>query len=90
MVAAQEDEGSATRIRELERRGGLMESTAKRIFEEGMEMRQDPEYEGHVQHLRGILGNTEHRLNHMEMNSEYATSVAEKLYHDGREMQTNL
>ena len=88
MVAAQEDEGSATRIRELEHRGELMESTAKRFFEKGMEMRQ--EYEGHVQHLRGILGNTEHRLNQMEMNFEYATSVAEKLYHDGREMQTNL
>ena len=88
MVAAREDEDSEMRIQELERRGNMMESSAARIYQKGMEMRE--EYENQVQHLQGLLGNTEDRLRQMEMNSEFANGVAEKLYADGREMQRNL
>ena len=85
MVPAREDEGSEMRIQELERRGNMMESSAARIYQKGMEMRE--EYENQVQHLQGLLGNTEDRLRQMETNSEFANGVAEKLYADGREMQ---
>ena len=84
MVAAREDEGSVIRVGELERRGRMMESSAARIYEKGMEMRE--EYDDQVQHLRGLLSNTEDRLRQMEVNSEFANNVAEKLYVDGREM----
>ena len=50
MVAAREDEGSEMRITELERRGNMMESSAARIYQKGMEMRE--EYENQVQHLQ--------------------------------------
>ena len=65
-----------------------MESSATRIYQKGMEMRE--EYENQVHHLQGLLGNTEDRLRQMEMNSEFANGVAEKLFADGREMQLNL
>ena len=65
-----------------------MESSAARIYEKGMEMRE--EYDDQVQHLRGLLSNTEDRLRQMEVNSEFANNAAEKLYVDGREMQANL
>ena len=65
-----------------------MESSAARIYQKGMEMRE--EYVNQVQHLQGLLGNTEDRLRQMETNSEFANGVAEKLYADGREMQLNL
>ena len=57
LVAAREDEGSEMRVQELERRGNMMESSAARIYQKGMEMRE--EYENQVQHLPGLLGNTE-------------------------------
>ena len=65
-----------------------MESSAARIYQKGMEMRE--EYENQVHHLQGLLGNMEDRLRQMEMNSGFANDVAEKLYADGREMQLNL
>ena len=74
------------RIQELERRGNMMESSAARIYQKGMEMRE--EYVNQVQHLQGLLGNTEDRLRQMETNSEFANGVAEKLYADGREMRS--
>ena len=64
LVAAREDEGSEMRIQELERRGNMMESSAARIYQKGMEMRE--EYENQVHHLQGLLGNTEDRLRQME------------------------
>ena len=89
MIAVlQEDEGSERRIQELEQRGILMESGAARIYQKGMEMKN--EYENQVQDLQGLLGNTEDRLRQMEMNSEFAHGVAERLCNDGSEMQTNL
>ena len=87
-LGKEEDEGSVMRIQELERRGRIMESGATRIYEKGMEIRD--EYSDQVQHLRGLLSNTEDRLRQMEMNSEYANNVAEKLYVDGKETQSNL
>ena len=69
----------------------MMESSAARIYEKGMEMRAlREEYDDQVQHLRGLLSNTEDRLRQMEVNSEFANNAAEKLYVDGREMQANL
>ena len=88
MVAAREDEGSEMRIQELERRGNMMESSAARIYQKGMEMRE--EYENQVQHLQGLLSNTEDRLRQMETNSQFANGAAEKRYADGREMQLSL
>ena len=78
LVAAREDEGSEMRIQELERRGNMMESSAARIYQKGMEMRE--EYENQVQHLQGLLSNTEDRLRQMETNSQFANGAAEKLY----------
>ena len=43
MVAAREDEGSEIRIQELERRGNMMERSAARIYQKGMEMREEYE-----------------------------------------------
>ena len=53
-----------------------MESSAARMYQKGMEMRE--EYENQVQHLQGLLGNTEDRLRQMETNSEFANGVAQK------------
>ena len=41
LVAAQDDESSTMRIEELDRRANLAESVAKRIFDEGMIMRNE-------------------------------------------------
>ena len=88
MIASQEDEGATFRIEELERRGALMEDGARRIHQRGMEIQE--EYKDEVYHLRGLLGNTESRLQQMQHNSDLATSVAEKLFQEGREMQAGF
>eukprot|EP00435_Cladocopium_sp_Y103_P000806 s3097_g1.t1 len=88
MVAAKEDEGAVMRIQELERRGAIMESGAMRIYQRGMEIQE--EYKDEVQHLQGLLMNTETRLQQTQHDSEYASSVANRLYSDGREMQANF
>ena len=63
MIASREDEGATFRIEELERRGALMEDGARRIHQRGMEIQE--EYKDEVSHLRGLLGNTESRLQQM-------------------------
>ena len=88
MVASQEDEGATLRIEELERRGAIMENGAMRIHQRGMEIQE--EYKDEVSHLRGLLGNTESRLQQMQYNSDLATNVAEKLFQEGREMQAGF
>ena len=88
MVASQEDEGATMRIEELERRGAIMENGAMRIHRRGMEIQE--EYKDEVSHLRGLLGNTESRLQQMQYNSDLATNVAEKLFQEGREMQAGF
>ena len=88
MIASQEDEGATFRIEELERRGALMEDGARRIHQRGMEIQE--EYKDEVYHLRGLLGNTESRSQQMQHNSDLATSVAEKLFQEGREMQAGF
>eukprot|EP00435_Cladocopium_sp_Y103_P003555 s3878_g1.t1 len=88
MVAAKEDEGAVRRIQELERRGAIMESGAMRIYQRGMEIQE--EYKDEVHHLQGLLVNTETRLQQTHHDSEYASSVANRLYSDGQEMQANF
>jgi hypothetical protein len=88
MVASQEDEGATMRIEELERRGAIMENGAMRIHRRGMEIQE--EYKDELSHLRGLLCNTESRLQQMQYNSDLATNVAEKLFQEGREMQAGF
>eukprot|EP00435_Cladocopium_sp_Y103_P000570 s5925_g1.t1 len=88
MVAAREDEGAMRRIQELERRGAIMESGAMRIYQRGMEIQE--EYKDEVHHLQGLLMNTETRLQQTQHDSEYASSVANRLYSDGQKMQANF
>jgi len=40
MVASQEDEGATIRIKELERRGAIMEDGPRRIHQRGMEIQE--------------------------------------------------
>ena len=80
MVAAREDAGAVTRIQELERRGAIAESGAKRIYEVGMEMQS--QYKDEIHELRGLLSNVQDRLS--------AANIAQRLYHDGRMMQKNF
>ena len=88
MVASQEDEDATMRIEELERRGAIMENGAMRIHRRGMEIQE--EYKDELSHLRGLLCNTESRLQQMQYNSDLATNVAEKLFQEGREMQAGF
>jgi chromosome segregation ATPase len=85
MIASREDEGATLRIEELERRGALMENGARRIHHPGMEIQE--EYKDEVHHLRGLLGNTESRLEQLQHNNNLTTNVAEKLFQEGKEMQ---
>ena len=57
MVAAKEDEGAVTRIQELERRGAIAESGARRIYEVGMEMQS--QYKDEIHELKGMLSNAQ-------------------------------
>ena len=88
LVAAQDDEGSTMRIEELDRRANLSESVAKRIFDEGMIMRE--EYQDQVQHLQALLTQTEDRVRQMESGSEYAQSLVNHLHSESTEMQKNM
>ena len=88
LVAAEDDQGSTMRIEELDRRANLSESVAKRIFEEGMIMRN--EYQDQVQHLQTLLTQTEDRVRQMESGSEYAQSLVNHLQSEGTEMQKNM
>jgi hypothetical protein len=45
------------------------------------------EYKDEVHHLRGLLGNTESRLEQLQHNNNLTTNVAEKLFQEGKEMQ---
>ena len=83
LVAAQDDEGSTMRIEELDRRANLSESVAKRIFDEGMIMRE--ECQDQVQHLQALLTQTEDRVRQMESGSEYAQSLVNHLQSEGTE-----
>ena len=83
MIASQEDEGATLRIEELERRGALMENGARRIHQRGIEIQE--EYKDEVSHLRGLVGNTESRLQQMQYNSDLASNVAEKLFQEKEE-----
>eukprot|EP00435_Cladocopium_sp_Y103_P013926 s811_g3.t1 len=65
-----------------------MESGAMRIYQRGMEIQE--EYKDEVHHLQGLLRNTETRLQQTQHDSEYASSVANRLYSDGQEMQVNF
>ena len=82
LVAAQEDEGAVRRIQELERRGAIVESGAQRIYTIGISMQN--EYKDEVHQLRGLLSSAEERLQHAHENSEFAHSIAQRLYSDGR------
>ena len=88
LVAAEDDQGSTMRIEELDRRANLSESVAKRIFEEGVIMRN--EYQDQVQHLQTLLTQTEDRVRQMESGSEYAQSLVNHLQSEGTEMQKNM
>eukprot|EP00435_Cladocopium_sp_Y103_P000615 s137_g1.t1 len=65
-----------------------MESGAMRIYQRGMEIHE--EYKDEVHHLQGLLRNTETRLQQTQHDSDYASSVASRLYSDGQEMQVNF
>ena len=88
MVASQEDEGATTRILKLERRGILMEHGAQRIHQRGMEIQE--EYKDEVHHLQGLLGNTEAGLQQMQQTNVLTTDVANRLFHEGQEMQVDF
>ena len=88
MVAAKEDEGAVMRIQELERRGAIAESGARRIYEVGMEMQS--QYKDEIHELKGMLSNAQDRLSAAQENSEYAHSIAQRLYRDGRIMQRDF
>ena len=88
MVAAQDEVGSTLRIEELDRRANLSESVAKRIFDEGMIMRE--EYQDQVHYLQSLLMQTEDRVRQMEHGSEHAQNLANRLHAEGTEMQMNM
>ena len=88
LVAAQDDTGSTMRIEEPDRRANLSESVAKRIFDEGMIMRN--EYQDQVHNLQNLLTQTEDRVRQMEHGSEYAQNLASRLHAEGTEMQRNM
>ena len=88
MVASREDEGATMRIQDLERRGALMEHGARRIHQRGMEIQE--EYKDEVHHLQGLLGNTEARLQQLHQTNVLTTDIANRLFTEGQEMQTDV
>ena len=65
-----------------------MEHGARRIHQRGMEIQE--EYKDEVHHLQGLLGNTEARLQQLHQTNVLTTDIANRLYTEGQEMQTDF